>query len=352
MTLPFLEPPQSICILRLSAIGDVVHTVPIIRTLQRHWPACKITWIVGRLEASLVGDIPDVEFIIFDKQAGLKGLLDLHRQLSKRRFDLLLHMQVALRASLISLSVHAPLKLGFDLQRAHDYQWLFTNHRIDARPCQHVLDGLFGFLEKIGVPERRLEWDIPVPDKARQKIQQYLTPEKPLLVINACSSNRHRNWRNWPADRYAAVVDHAIGQLGMQALLTGGNSEQEHSMAQDICNRATHKPLNLVGQTTLKELLAILNRADVLIAPDTGPAHMATAVGTPVIGLYATSNPHRTGPYLHQNLAANYYPQALERYSGKTVEQARWGERVRHPDAMQLIPVDDVLHNLTRIINK
>lgn len=352
MTLPLVEPPQSICILRLSAIGDVMHMVPVIRTLQYHWPNCKITWIIGNPEASLVADIPGVEFIIFNKHSGLKTGLQLRRLLAGRRFDLFLHMQVALRASLVSLAIHAPVRLGFDRGRAHDFQWLFTNQRIDPVPQQHVLDGFFGFLEKIGIHERCMEWNIPIPDQARNRINQLVTPGKPLLIINACSSARRRNWRNWPAERYAAVADEANRQLGMQVVLSGGPSGQERNMAQRICEHSSHAPVNLVGQTSLKELLALLERATVLIAPDTGPAHMATAVGTPVIGLYATSNPLRTGPYLHQNLVVNYYPHALEQYSGKTIDHARWGERVRHPDAMSLIPVDDVMQKLTKAVNK
>ena len=123
-------------------------------------------------------------------------------------------------------------------------------------------------------------------------------------------------------------------------------------MAEDIQQQTQHKTFNLVGQTTLKELLALIDRAKALIAPDTGPAHMASAVGTPVIGLYATSNPLRTGPYLSQKWVINRYPQAMQKYSGKTVAQARWGERVRHPEAMQIITVNDVKQMLCELINK
>lgn len=352
MTLPLTEPPKSICLLRLSAIGDVVHILPVVQTLQHHWPHCKITWIIGKLEASLVADLPGVEFIIFDKHAGLKSCRLLRQELSGRRFDLLLHMQVALRASLISLLVPAPIRVGFDRKRAHDCQWLFTNQRISARQNQHVLDGFLGFLEKIGIGQHRMEWDLPIPDQARDKISQLVPPDKPLLVINPCSSARLRNWRNWPAERYAAVADYAGGQLGMAVILTGGPAGQERDVAAQICRQCRHLPVNLVGQTSLKELAAVLARAAVLIAPDTGPAHIATAVGTPVIGLYATSNPQRTGPYLSQNLVVNYYPQAMEKYSGKTVIEAHWGERVRHPDAMQLIPVDDVIRKLNEVVSR
>jgi|GEM_PF-4085020 len=91
----FTTAPQSLCLLRLSAIGDCTHMLPIVHTLQRHWPQTRLTWIVGRTEAALVGDLPGVEFITFDKQAGLRAYLDLYHRLAGRRFDALLLMQVA-----------------------------------------------------------------------------------------------------------------------------------------------------------------------------------------------------------------------------------------------------------------
>lgn len=315
---------------------------PVIRTLQNAWPACRITWIIGKLEAGLVGDLPGVEFIIFDKAKGWRAFRELRTALKNRYFDVLLHMQVATRASLISLFVKAPLKLGFDKARAHDRQWLFTNQRIAPKPNQHVLDGFFGFVETLGIHRRQLHWDIPIPEAAAGFADRHLPADTPLLVINPCTSQRARNWRNWPAERYAAVADYARERHGLQTVLTGGPSPRERQMANEIAEHAGHPLIDLVGRTSLKEMLAVLRRADIVIAPDTGPAHMAAAVGTPVIGLYATSNPLRTGPYLSQRYVVNKYPEALRKYSGKSVETAKWGERVRHAAAMGLISVDEV----------
>src|SRR5687768_9822152 len=105
MDLPFSTPPANLCLLRLSALGDICHTLPIVRTIQRAWPRTTLTWIIGQLEHGLVHDIPGIEFIVFDKSDGLRAYTDLRRRLHGRRFDVLLHMQVALRASLASLCV-------------------------------------------------------------------------------------------------------------------------------------------------------------------------------------------------------------------------------------------------------
>ena len=115
--------------------------------------------------------------------------------------------------------------------------------------------------------------------------------------------------------------------------------EQDYARTISEASGAT----NLVGRTSLKQLYALIAAADVVLCPDSGPAHMATAAGTPVVGLYATSNPERTGPYLSRSLCVNRYPDAAERYLGKPVSDLRWGERVRHPGAMALITNDDVI---------
>lgn len=342
-----IDSPGNLCVLRLSAIGDICHTLPVVRTLQDRWPDTHITWIIGRLEHQLVGDIPGIEFIVFDKRAGLAGYRELARRLKGRRFDALLHMQVALRASIASLAVKAPLRLGFDRARARDWQWLFTNREIPAHPRQHVMDGLFGFAEALGVPRGAVRWDIPIPDDAREFAAKHL--DAPTLVISPCSSQRSRNFRNWPVERYVALARHAITKHGMRVLLTGGPTELERGYGAAI-QRELPACVNLIGQTSLKQLLALLEGAAVLVSPDSGPVHMANAVGTPVIGLYATSNPDRTGPYYGREWVVNRYPDALRKFLDRSVDEVRWGARVRSPDAMDLITVDDVTGKLDTLM--
>lgn len=345
LKLPLSSPPRAICVLRLSAIGDTCHTLPVVRSLQAAWPETSITWIIGRTEAGLLGDIPDLEFITFDKRSGLAGMRQIWRTLRRRRFDVLLHMQAALRASLLSLGLRADVRLGFDRPRARDFQWLFTNTRIPAHPRQHVMDGLFGFAEALGVTRRVLRWDIPVPPEAEAFARGHIPEDAPALVISPCSSQRARNYRNWRPEHYAAVVDHAWREHGLRSILTGGGTGVERDYAARISELARHKPLDLVGRTSLKQLFALLGRAAAVLCPDSGPAHMATAAGTPVIGLYATSNPQRTGPYFSREWTVNKYPEALAR-EGLSLERVRWGQRVRNPDAMDLIRPENVYEKL------
>ncbi len=352
-TLPFTAAPDNLCILRLSAVGDICHTVPVVRSIQRQWPTTRITWIIGKLEASLVGDLPDIEFIIFDKSRGWRAYAELRQTLRQRlkdqHFDALLQMQISIRSSIASLLIPADVKLGFDKARAKDYQWLFTNARIAEKPRQHVMDGLFGFAKAIGVSDLTPHWDIPVPVSAQDFVQARLPDDKPVLAISPCSSNRAHNWRNWSAEGYAQIADYAAKKHDMQIVLTGGPSRMEKNYGEKISALAKHKPVNLIGQTNLKQLLAIIQRASILISPDSGPAHMATTVGTPVIGLYVTSNPQRTGPYLSQQWVVNKYPEALQAEMSKNVDEVSWGQRVRNAEAMKQILVEDVIGKLDQL---
>ena len=331
--------PENICVLRLSAIGDTCHALAVIRNLQDNWPDARITWVIGKTEAALMGDIRDIEFITFDKRKGLAAYRQVARSLSTRRFDVALCMHASMRANLLCRMLPAPVRLGFDKARARDFQWLFTNRRIGAAREEHALDAMMGFARDIGAQPTELRWEIPVGDAERSFAQQYTGSR--TVLISPCSSQRSRNFRNWPAERFVAVARYLAERVQANVVLTGGNSALEKDYARIISEQAG--ATNLVGQTSLKELFALIAAADVVLCPDSGPAHMATAAGTPVIGLYATSNPDRTGPYLSRDLCVNRYPDAVERYLGKRVADLRWGQRVRHPEAMDLITIDDVI---------
>lgn len=348
MSLPFTAAPESLCILRLSAIGDVCHTLPVVRTIQQAWPQTRLSWIIGTAEHSLLQGIPDIEFLVFDKARGLAAYRDLRKQLHARRFAALLHMQMSLRASLISLLVKAPIKLGFDRARANDLQWLFTNAQIAPQQQQHVLDSLFGFTDALGIHARVLRWDIPVLAQDVQHAQRLVNPGRPYLVISPSSSQPYRNWH---VAGYAHLADYAATRYGLHVFITGGNTALERQLADEICAHATTPNItSLVGETSLKQLLVILEHAVCVLAPDSGPAHMATAVNTPVIGLYACTNPDRARPYLSASWTVNRYPDAVRDKYHKPVEAMPWGIRVRDLGTMARITVDEVKDMLDKLM--
>jgi heptosyltransferase I len=345
--LPLAEPPRSICLLRLSAIGDACHVVPIVRTLQHAWPQTQITWVIGKAEARLMSLLDGVEFIIVDKRAGLRARGQLRKQLRGRRFDVLLHMQLAFRSSLLAREILASIKLGFDRARARELQWLFTNARVAPRSREHVLDSFFGFLEALGVKERQLRWGLPLSQTAREYGERLIPDERPTLVISPCSSHPLRNWR---ADRYAAVADYASRRYGMRVILAGGPSDTERKMGEAIEAAAQSKLVNQIGRDTLPELLGLLSRATVLLAPDSGPAHMATMVNLPVIGLYAATNPARSGPYLSRLWTVDAYAEAARRFRHRAAERLPWTEKIEERGVMDLITVPQVTARLDDLL--
>lgn len=345
----FDTPPKTACILRLSALGDTCNVLPVVRTLQQAWPQTRFTWVIGKAESSLLGLIPEIEFIIFDKRGGLRELARFRRSMRGRRFDLLLHMQTALRSSLLSTYVPARVKLGFDRARAREFQWLFTSHRIDPRPREHALDSFFGFAEALGVHDRLLRWEIPLPDAALEYARTVVEENRRLLLISPCSSHPRRNWR---AEHYAKVADHATRLHGMRVVLTGGRSVIEREMGRAIEQAAQQPLINSIGRDTLPQMLALLKRAAALISPDSGPVHMATAVGTPVIGLYAATNPERTGPYFSRSSCVNRYAEAAQKFYNKTPEQLPWVTKIEKPGVMDLIHPEDVIAKLDGLMRQ
>ncbi|CAM4280442.1 glycosyltransferase family 9 protein [Vibrio agarivorans] len=335
---------RSICILRLSAIGDVCHALSVVQHIQNTYPQSKITWIMGKVEAQLLGDLPGVEVVVFDKTQGFTGMKMVWKQLSSQRFDLLLHMQVALRASVLTLGIRAKTKLGFSWGIAKEGQWLFTNQKLPSTRAIHVLDNFMCFASDIGCPKVVPEWFIPL-SKQDESVKALL-PAK-YIVISPSASKPERNWL---AERYAKVAERAV-ELGFAVVITGGPSAAERALADGIIGACQFDLFDLVGKTNLKSLCVVLRDAQVVIAPDSGPAHLATTQGTPVIGLYAHSNPKRTGPYNSLNWVVSVYEEVVLEQHGKPSKELAWGTRVKGEELMARITTDRVIETFERLIS-
>ncbi|TXH72724.1 MAG: lipopolysaccharide heptosyltransferase family protein [Lysobacteraceae bacterium] len=331
------------CLLRLSALGDVTHVVPLVRTLRRAWPDVRLSWVIGKGEQKLLEGLDGVEFLVYDKKTGLGGMRALRRACHGRRFDILLQLQVAGRANLLSAFIPARRRVGYDKSRSKDLHGLFINERIPDRAGIHVLDAIGSFCEPLGLKQAEVTWDLPVPDSAREWARAQW-PEDGLrtLAISPCSSHALRNWR---AERYAAVADHVL-ERGWRVVMLGGRSALERDTTDAIlatmrAEAPRGRVLDLVGKDTLKQLPALLERADLLMTPDSGPMHIANAMGTKVLGLHAASNPARSGPYSDRRYCVDRYDDAARRYLDKPASALRWGAKIEHEGVMDLVTVDD-----------
>jgi len=330
--------PHSICLLRLSALGDATHVLPLVHTLRRAWPRVPITWILGKGEARLMEGLEDVELLVFDKSAGLQGLHDLRTRLAGRRFEVLLQMQLALRANLLSALISAERRIGYDRARSKEGHSLFINERIPPGG-HHVLDVFGKFCEPLGLRQEKVEWNLPIPQAARDWAAEQLPGDQGTLLISPCSSHQ---LRNWSPDRYAAVADHAATK-GWRIAICGGRSALERRTGDAILAAMKHPALDLIGKDTLKQLAALLERATMVLSPDSGPAHIANAVGSKVIGLFACTDRERCGPYSDLRFSVNHYDEASRKFMGKPASELRWGKRVEFPGVMELIPVEEVI---------
>ncbi|EED38489.1 saccharide biosynthesis regulatory protein [Stenotrophomonas sp. SKA14] len=335
------------CLLRLSALGDVTHVVPLVRTLQAARPDTPIHWIIDKAGHKLLDGLPGVTFHAYDKKSGMAGVKELRRQLPPGRFEALLQMQVAFRANLLSAFIPAERRIGYDRSRSKDLHGLFINERIPDRPGIHVLDAIGSFCEPLGLRQTEISWDLAVPQSAYEWADaQWQDDGRPVLMISPCSSHVRRNWY---ADRYAAVANHAT-QRGWQVVLCGGRSELERSMA-DAIQAQLHTPaLDLVGKDTLKQLPALLARANLVMTPDSGPMHIANAMGAKVLGLHAASNPHRSGPYSDRRYCVDRYDDAARKYLAKQAADLKWGTKIEFDDVMELITVEDGIAAFERYV--
>lgn len=341
----FTTPPRSLCILRLSAIGDVCHAIAVVQAIQAHWPTTDITWVTGKIEAQLIGDLPGIRVVVFDKKAGLAGMKAVWQALKGQKFDALLHMQAALRASALSLGIKAKYRIGFSKNRTKEGQWLFTNRHLPNTDSFHVLDNFADFARYLGVPFDKPHWLIPLSDEDKAFAEQQINGTPTLIISPAASKDE----RNWLTERYSQLADYALSK-GMQVILCGSPAPREVTLGKAIEQHCQHSVVNLIGKTSLKQLTALLGQATVVVAPDTGPAHLATTQGTPVIGLYAHSNPKRTGPYNSLNIIASVYEQHAQQQHGKTVAQLPWGTRVKGEDLMKDITLESVTALLDTLI--
>ena len=335
------DAPRSICLLRLSALGDVTHVLPLVRTLRDGFPGVALTWIIGKGERRLLDGLPGVRFVEYDKRSGLAGMRAVRHALGQR-FDALLHLQVSARANLLSAFVPARRRIGYDRARSKEGHGLFVSERIPDRPGIHVLDAIGSFCEPLGLVRDRVAWDLPVPDEAHAWARaQWPGDGRRVLMISPCSSHALRNWR---AERYAALADHATSR-GWRIVLCGGRSELERSTGDAILAAIAARDgvLDLIGKDTLKQLPALLARADLLATPDSGPMHIANAMGTRVLGLHAATNPQRSGPYSDRRFCVDRYDDAARRYRGKPAVELKWGTRIEADGVMDLVTVDDAV---------
>jgi heptosyltransferase I len=327
---------SNVLIVMLSALGDAVHVLPVINAIKRARPEARITWVIQPVAYQLVKHHSAVdEFIVFKRRRGMSALRsyrELNEQFRGRHFDLLINLQVYMKAGLITALAPADVKLGFDRRRARDMNWLFTNQRIPARPTGHVQDQYFEFVEYLGIDPEPVEWRLQLTDDERAAQHSFFASLGRTCGVVVATSKAQKNWQ---PERYAQVIDALETELGLRCILIGGPAAIEREAAARIMSSTRTQPIDALADD-VRRVLWLLDGCSLVISPDTGPLHIARALDRPVVGLYGYTNPKRYGPYRkYQDLVVDGYA----RFPGEPYAlNAEYRE-----DGMQRVTADAVL---------
>ena len=328
-----MTPLDRVGIVMMSAVGDAVHVLPVLTAIKRHSPDAHLTWVLQPGPATLVrGHAAVGEIVLFDRAAGWRAFLDVRQALRERPFDVVLDLQVYLKAGIVTGFTRAPLKLGFDRARARDANWLFTTERIPPHPAgQHVQDQYFEFLTALGISHEPVVWDLgPWPAERAAQSEFFAKITRPVAAIVVATSKPEKDWI---PERWGDVARALDAGFGLQPVLVGGTSPRERHAESVILARAPGA-ISALG-SGLRALVGILDGAALVLSPDTGPLHMAVALNRPVISLMGYTNPKRTGPY------RRFHDLMIDAY-GDPGEDYPISMDTR-PGRMARITVDDVL---------
>ncbi len=336
--------PRSIAVLRMSALGDVVMALPLLRTLQKAFPQTRIHWIVSRPFDAIVQGVSGIELIVIDKPRGPLSFWRLWRQMRAYDFDWLLVPQASMRANLVTLVTRAQRKIGFGALHSRDLQRYFVSETVPAEP-EHLIDSFLRFATYVGAREHVLDWHLPLREDehawARTQVEE-CTGIKLAVVLAAGKPER-----NWPAGRYCEALERLAARWPLSVVLIGGPGAAERALAGELHKRLRIPLLDMIGRTGVRQLAARLGQVDALLAPDTGPVHIAQAMGKPVVGLYAVAPAKKTGPYVEPQWTVDAFAEAAATILGR--ERVGWRQRVHDERAMRLITVDAVVDRIEKL---
>jgi len=341
--------PDKITILRMSAIGDALMLLPAIRLLKKQFPNTQIDWLIDRPIASLFAEVSEVNIVAIDKPRSFKDYWQFKKNWSNKNVGQLISLQTSMVSNLVMGLLSADHKTGFGRPYSREGHRFFTNTAYDLKPKLHQVEIFHALVEHFsGLDDNGMiaNKDLILPLNNNDILwgKEKLKTHSKWVAINPMASTQEKTWLE---SHYVNLIK----SLGMeypeyQIVLTGGPSAQEIQFSQSIQSQLSKPCLNLVGQTSLTQLAAILKQVNLVISPDTGPLHLANAVATPVIGLYAVTRPEYIGPYNQLQNCIDFYAQTAQKVLHKTAEQLPWQKKISSLDAMSSISVEHVLNKV------
>lgn len=299
---------MNILIVKLSAIGDVVQTLPALEAIKRTYPDSSVTWVVEEAAAGILEGHPLIDRILISRRKtwlrmmrnpftiyrGISGLSGFIRELRAARFDIAVDFQGLLKSGLVIGLARAGRKIGFD--RTRELSYLFLNERLPPYDIEkHALLRYLDVAGYLGATELSSSCTLPIAGEKEamsRRVSGIAGSGRMLVIMNPVA-----RWdtKLWPEQNFAELADRLIRERRAHVIFTG--SHDDWAVNERIVSQMREKALNWAGKTTLKELAALAALSDLFITTDTGPMHLAAAAGAKVVALFGPTAPWRTGPY-------------------------------------------------------
>lgn len=333
------------CIVLLTGLGDVVHGLPVVNAIRDAQPDARVTWVAEPMPASLLAGHPSIDRVIeYRRSDGAKGLLPLRRVLRDAGpFDVTLNFNVYFKSIWPTIFSGAPRRIGFDNARSFEGVWLASNEKLAARPRAHTADMFLEFAHHLQLPEETPSWRLSLSEAEREAQRAFLETAagKPVATVIPASASHKKDWIS---ARWAEVVDSLANDFGFHVVLAGGPGEREQRIGREIMDAASARPEWAMGDS-VRRLMWIIGGSNLVIAPDTGPVHIARALGVPVIGLYGHTNPWRVGPWrAYEDLWIDHYTDPITGPDPSNREP-KW-------DVMETIETAEVIAKIQLAINR
>lgn len=323
--------PRRVCIVLLSGIGDVVHGLPLALDLKDLDPETHVTWVAEPAPAQVLAHHPAVDrVVVYRSRAGLAGVLELRRAMSGSGAHVTLNIQRYLKSAWPTLFSGAAARVGLPPSKTRDGVRFFSTHVLQEGPWKHSQDLFLDFRWALGVPrDAPVRWELtltPEEEEERRRFFQTFQGKRTAALVVASANPK----KDWPAARYAALADALTRDMDFQVLLLGGPSPRERQVLAEVLRLAETVPMDaLTG--SVRTLMGRIRGSDLVVAPDTGPLHIAHAMGVPVVGLFAHTNPWRVGPW------RDFHDLVVDRYT----------EPGDAPDPAAYLPKDGRMDTIT-----
>lgn len=331
--------PRRILIIKPSSFGDIVQSLPVLAALKRTWPDAGVDWAVKPEWAELIDGHPLLHRVILFPRNFSEALRCASRS-RRERYRLVIDLQGLLRSGLYALMSGCPTRAGFADGREGS-SWCYTE-RVKVSPTVvHAVDRYLDLVRQLGaMPDKTVTFPLAESSKERDWAESLRQREGIGASERVCVIHPTARWetKRWPTERFARLADRLIIEQGLRVVLIGGPAQLRQ--VDDVERQMKERALNLGGSTTLLQLAALLRRTNLLITNDSGPMHLAAAVGTPVVAVFGPTDPSRVGPYGAGHIVLR-----------KTVDCSRCSRRrcVRDALCMKAIEVDEVLDAVRKI---